>query len=398
MNKIGILTFHRSTNNGALIQCYSLAKRLQADFPDSRVEVVDYSMPRVHNRIYADTLSEYFSECSFREGVSRFKNLLIDPFKLSYQRNKNEVFSKAIKELPLSNEYIYENSFDHLFSYIESNYDQIVVGSDAVWNYSLRGFPNPYFLKEKMNVKKLTYAASCYGLNYEHLPDVEMEQIGIILNSYDFIGVRDDESCSFAKTVGCNKDIHHTCDPTVFLDVESLPVDVDELTLKMVKNGYDITRKSVGIMGSNELCKMVRRILGNEYQIVSLFNFCKDADVNLYNITPFEWAYVFRYFQITFTTYFHGTLLSLRNGVPVICVELVNDYSKTHTTKVEDFLSRIGLQDYYFRTDYSGNDDLEIKKSACFAIQNLSRERIITSMKEESYSYRIFKDALMSML
>ena len=67
---------------------------------------------------------------------------------------------------------------------------------------------------------------------------------------------------------------------------------------------------------------------GDKYQIVALYNYIKGADVNLYDVTPFEWAYAFRYFKVTFTTFFHGTMLSLRNGTPLICIALKTDFAK----------------------------------------------------------------------
>lgn len=45
--RIGILTFHRSVNSGAVMQCYSLCKRLQKEFPEVKVGVNDYHMPKI---------------------------------------------------------------------------------------------------------------------------------------------------------------------------------------------------------------------------------------------------------------------------------------------------------------------------------------------------------------
>ena len=42
MKRVGILTFHKSINYGAFMQCYSLSQRMQRDFPDCRIEVIDY--------------------------------------------------------------------------------------------------------------------------------------------------------------------------------------------------------------------------------------------------------------------------------------------------------------------------------------------------------------------
>ena len=45
--RIGILTFHKSINNGAVMQAYSLSKKLQTEYPDYTVEIIDYHMPKV---------------------------------------------------------------------------------------------------------------------------------------------------------------------------------------------------------------------------------------------------------------------------------------------------------------------------------------------------------------
>lgn len=46
MVKVGILTYHRSLNYGAVMQAYCLAEEIQKRFPDVSVEIVDYSKPR----------------------------------------------------------------------------------------------------------------------------------------------------------------------------------------------------------------------------------------------------------------------------------------------------------------------------------------------------------------
>ena len=40
--KIGILTFHQSVNNGAVMQAYSLSKRLKREYPDDEIEIINY--------------------------------------------------------------------------------------------------------------------------------------------------------------------------------------------------------------------------------------------------------------------------------------------------------------------------------------------------------------------
>lgn len=55
--KIGILTFHQSVNNGAVMQAYSLSKRLKKEYPEAEVEIIDYRRESVDNS-YAFSLAE----------------------------------------------------------------------------------------------------------------------------------------------------------------------------------------------------------------------------------------------------------------------------------------------------------------------------------------------------
>ena len=391
--KIGILTFHKSINNGAVIQCFSLANKLKKELVNHEVEVIDYHMPKAVD-FYSDSLVDYLKSKSVVVFLKKTVKLILDPKKLMRYKARRKAFESVNTVLPLSEKSIIDNDTEKLFKYINDTYDAVIVGSDAVWNYNLRGFPNPYFLSEDIKCKKFTYAASCYGMSYENINQHEKTEIKKALDTYEFLGVRDDESAKFVKFIGCNKDTVHTCDPTVFLDLDILPIDEAVIKVKLSKKGFDFNKETIAVMGSGQMHKMVRRIYGKKYQIVALYEYSKYADVNLHDLTPYEWAYVFKYFKLTFTTYFHGTLLSLRNGVPVVCVALETEYSKNHMTKVNDFLIRIGMEDCYFHTDYTNVHDDKIKNKADALLNGDWYEIIKNKMDNEALCIKPFVEAL----
>ncbi|MBQ8525177.1 MAG: polysaccharide pyruvyl transferase family protein [Clostridia bacterium] len=391
--KIGILTYHRSINNGAVIQCYSLAKRLKKEFNYADVEVIDYHMP-IAEKNYSTSLADYIKSSSIYISFKKMCKLLIDPLFLVRLGKRKKSFAEVLTILPLSNTKIFENDTKTLFDFINDNYDVVIAGSDAIWNYNMRGFPNPYFLDDSIKSIKFSYAASCYGMCYENISEYEKNRIREILDSYSYLGVRDDESEFFVDYLSCKTPKSHTCDPTVFLDVNDLPIDIKSLEAKMKIKGFDFKKTAIAIMGSSEMCKMVRKMYGKKYQIVALYNYCKNADVNLYDISPYEWAYVFRYFKLTFTTYFHGTLLSLRNGTPVICVALETDYSKNHTTKVQDFLHRLNMDEFYFHTDYNSLNIKSIKKKSDYLLNNDISSDILSKMDKEAKTADLFFEQL----
>lgn len=393
MNKIGILTFHYSINNGAMMQVYSLSSKLKKEYPNLNVEVIDYRMPKVIDS-YNYKLLDYLKDDNFIITLKKSIKLLLDPLKLKRLNERTRIFSEAIKNLPLSDYMIIDDKPDALFERINKEYDILIVGSDAVWNFVMRGFPNAYFPGARVRCKKMSYAASCYGMDFSNIDSNIREQICDILKDFCFIGVRDKATEEFVNWSGCKQQPIHTCDPTAFLEVDNLPISEDIVKEKMKKKGFDFSKETIGIMGSEKMCRMVRQMFGNKYQIVALYEYNKGADVNLYDFNPFEWAYVFRYFKLTFTTYFHGTMLSLRNGIPLICVALDTEFAKKHTPKTLDLLQRLGYADWYFQTDYEGMNFDKISEKANELLDNEMKKEILVKMNKEAESFEEFKKNL----
>lgn len=391
--RIGILTFHRSINNGAVMQCYSLSKRLKQEFPDDLVEVVDYHMPIVDKLVY-DTSFKHYYDGSIKHKLAFILRLRKNITRIIQDRKRKRAFESAMRYLPLSKEMIYSNDINDLVNFINKNYDVIIAGSDAIWNYSVRGFPNPYYLNNHITCKMLSYAASCYGMVYEKMPESQRIVIKDILDSYYFLGTRDAESEAFVHFLGCSKAPIHTCDPTVFLDVDNLPVDAFRLKTKMKDRGFDFSKISIGVMGNEKMSKMIRAMFGDKYQLVALYNYNENCDVCLHDLNPFEWSYVFRYFKVTVTTFFHGTLLSLKNGVPVVSIALDTDYAKTHKTKVEDLLNRLDLSDMYWQTDYKQKNIEGIKSKIEEYVSSDLIDIIQMRLDNEALSFDRFLDVL----
>ena len=395
--RIGILTYHQSANNGAVVQAYSLSKRIKELYPSCQVEIVDYQMRKVQES-YAYTLKNYFSNISAVNRLKRCVYLIRHPLFLHRKRQRTDVFSSCLDKLPLSPERIWDDKPDEIYSYINERYDILLVGSDAIWNYLSRGYGNVYLPDSRVKITKMSYAASCYGMDFLKRHDTERKEIGENLNEFAFIGVRDDATEEFVHWSGCGLTPVHTCDPTVFLNVDELPIDEEELRQKLIKHGFDFSKPTIGMMGNAHMFKMLRRMYGKQYQIVALYEFIPGADVNLYDLEPYEWAYVFRYFKVTFTTFFHGTLLSLRNGTPVICLALDTDFAKAHTPKTLDVLTRLGFPEWYFKTDYQKINIEEIKQQADKFLCGDYTERILLAVEREAESFHVFNDALKQLI
>lgn len=67
MKRIGILTYHRSFNYGALMQSYSLSTRIAKDFPEAKVELIDYCSKKVY-LMYNENFKNYVELINETEG------------------------------------------------------------------------------------------------------------------------------------------------------------------------------------------------------------------------------------------------------------------------------------------------------------------------------------------
>ena len=390
--KVGILTFHRSYNYGAFMQCFSLTKRLQKDFPDIEFEVIDYNAQKSVDG-YARALNN-IKDDGLRQKVSK----------------RNAGFLACQEQLPLSSFQLVSDDYSELTDYMNKTYDAVIVGSDAVWNWITRGFPNPYFLKDYRGIK-LSYAASVHGMVYQNMTEEQKQYLKEAFEDFHYIGVRDVSTENMVHYVCPDLKVHHNCDPTILLDLTDVPCDREMLKEKMAGHGVDFSKPLVGIMAGANVGYEIKKHLKKRVQLVGVYEPNPYADVYLYDLTPYEWAHVFSFFKTTVTHFFHGTLLTLVNHKPVTSVEFENDYSSVNTTKIKDVLSRLGLLQWRFCADYRNFSLVKraMKKYHLWSdkelwahvnqhidetIQNDYSQLVAERMSEEAKSYDSFKEAL----
>lgn len=351
MKKIGILTFHRSINYGAFMQAYSLSKKIKKQYPDTMVEIIDYT-----SKMMDDHYVPRINRSAIRNPQGYF-----------LKKKQYKLFKSALERLPLSEKKIFnDGQTQQVLKAYEDDYDVFVVGSDAVWNWCKRGFPNPYLLNFEKDVKKLSYAASAYGMDESFVKDEEKAYFSASLESFLFVGVRDNYTASLVKNVCPSALPEYTCDPTVLLDMndvfDEIGLSKEEFKAKIYKKlNISEDKKIIGMMGvPKELAVKLNSRFGSEYVLVNLYNYSRFVKKQLIDISPFEWAAVFGLFELTVTSFFHGTLLSLCNSTPVINYDF-SAFSQNNEGKICDVMRRLDLSDCHFK---SKNDlDLIVKKA-----------------------------------
>lgn len=379
--KIGILTFHRAINYGAFMQSYSLLSKLQNDFPEDEVEIIDYNNKEREFFIKKCPIVFLYRR-SIKEGI--------------YKYVQTREFKKALKFLKRSTSFL-SVADEKIEEFMSQTYDLIIVGSDAVFNWNDIGLPNPYFLANTKCLYKMSYAASSHLQKYNMITLKEKEYLFRALQEFQFLGVRDDSTKNFVdKILDTNKG-EHTCDPSIFLELNFSEMNLKK---KLSKHHFCIEKKTVFVMLMHpEYAKYVREYFGEECQIVALMDGNKYADIYLYDLNPFEWAHVFKYGDCLVTDYFHGTIFGLKNGIPVMSID-ASKYDGEYESKACDLLiKRLKLPRLYVNAkELDGKKGKEIFNDKIRNIlETFEKEEVLNALKKEGESYNIFRDGLMNM-
>lgn len=206
--KIGILTFHRAHNYGAVLQTFALQEYLRSKGAD--VEIIDYRQP------YIESIYQCFSfkRCLSKKTFLCLKKI-INEFRLYHKRKrrKRHFENFCMKYLHLSDKVAFSKNE------IPMDLDIYMHGSDQIWNSKLLGgYDLVYFggYQTKPMALKASYAAS--------FEDKKINDKGKIafkkgLSYLDYISVREEKLINRIKSF-TNKDIFSVVDPTLLASAD----------------------------------------------------------------------------------------------------------------------------------------------------------------------------------
>jgi hypothetical protein len=224
--KIGILTYHRAHNYGALLQAYALKTYLIK--LGHQTQIIDY-WPEYHNEDYK--LIPFFKSRRFLSKVKALLFLLIGYTRIT---KRAEGYEKFISErLGLSHNPLYTSGQEMN----EVDYDVAVYGSDQIWrksNYpTFKGFSDVFFgsLLPKVK-KKITYAASM-GVIEDNQKD--KDYLKKMLPNFDALSVREEELKLLVDEI-IGDDVSLVLDPVFLLEKEEwTKINTKSIPLKKEK-------------------------------------------------------------------------------------------------------------------------------------------------------------------
>jgi len=177
MKKIGIMTFHRANNYGAVLQAYALQKYLTSQ-DDTSVQIIDYISDAIEKR------NRFFTTPIKGSKVKYIAQIILCAKDIWKIKKKFELFRRQYLSL---SEPVNKNSIDK----IRGKYNILISGSDQIWNPEITKFDDNYFLCFACDEKKYSYAASIGEI--KHIS----ENISFYtekLKSYESISLREESA------------------------------------------------------------------------------------------------------------------------------------------------------------------------------------------------------------
>jgi hypothetical protein len=295
MKKIGIITFHKAHNYGAVLQAFALKSYLSQKGFD--VTFIDYDpIFLAKNKIF---------NMSFNNGLVFFARLFVSDIillKSRYRRKKG--FDNFINRFLKSE--IKVNS-DVSFK-VPKDIETVIIGSDQVWNVRLANGVNQIYFGNFEFENKLSnlisYAASFSDFK---ISNDEKNEIKQYLKNFNALSVREIEGQLFLdKELGYSSTL--VMDPVFLLNADEW---IDSLKLNEIKEPYVLVYSIGHEIETNKLADKVCEQL-------NLNKICLTAylDRHVFNntyqtATPSEFVQLFAHAKFVITSSFHGTAFSL---------------------------------------------------------------------------------------
>ncbi|MEY8688212.1 polysaccharide pyruvyl transferase family protein [Bacteroides sp. AN502(2024)] len=314
--QVGILTFHKTTNYGAILQAYALQKTLENE--GFKVSIIDYH----NNRIYG------YYDYRIRS-CNHYKTMIGKIIRYHYNKAiwlRFEAFRH--KHIKLSPSCQTLNELQN----VESVYNAVISGSDQVWNPNAIFQDFDAYLLGTVSCKKIAYAASAGNVM---LWEKYLKTYWNLLHRFDAISVREADMVHPVRELS-QQEVTLVCDPTLLLEQSDwVSIEQNELN-KSLPNGYIL----VYFLGRNISVPTTALALQKKtgLPIVSIGRKIKGAYRP--KVGPAGFLSLFHHATYILTSSFHGTVFSIQYQKPFLVFGNGAYNSRMHT-----LLNHLNLQE-----------------------------------------------------
>lgn len=315
--KIGIVTYHRAHNYGAVMQ--ALATRFVLEEMGHEVYYVDY-WPDYHKEMYALFPRKRFKKFNILQ-KAKFLLLLFIHYKSKKRRINN--FEAFFKE--------------HIYPYcrpVEESYDIVIYGSDQIWRkQKALGTYNPfYFGQNDLNAKRhISYAASMGIITYD---ESDKQALKKYLSHLNYISVRETDLKKLVEELGYN--CVQSLDPSLLLNrrqwyslVNIQPDILEKYVLYYKLQGNSFVEQ-----------ELARFALKRNLKLITLYGEAKeDTEDNLTTASPLRMLSLINGAEFVFTSSYHGLAFSIIFHKPFYAAFMKN------SGRARSLLSELNLLD-----------------------------------------------------
>lgn len=323
--KIGILTFHRAHNYGAVLQCFALQEILKR--MGFEVEVIDYKQKFIED-VYKPFNLKVFLSRFIRLRKDAFSYLLHITARLERKKIYEEFLDKHITMSPPC-----------LLNNFPCYYDAVIIGSDQMWNTALTGgLDKMYwgFFSHKYVGRVIGYAIST---NIGNLSQIPRQTIQKVLCRFVALSMREIKLSNFI-----NRKYHPQVSVKTVLDPTLLP---DKSIWRSLVNDKFKDRQYILIYQARSYADRPN-ILKEKASVLADMMDCEIIDLSQGLYSPEDFVSAFKYARYVITTSFHAVAFSLIFNKPLYAIKL-ND---GHDGRYVDLLNEVGANCFLVDVDF----------------------------------------------
>lgn len=299
--RIGILTYHKSHNFGAMLQAYALKTYLES-MGGADVTIIDYYPTYFHDNQLIDTAT--IKNLSWK---GRVKYIITSLVNLSKIRKRKQAYYSFIDKylVPLSP--------------VSSQYDLVIYGSDQIWRYqsrdSFRGFSDVYWGKSLINAThKISYAASMGTIPND---SETASYCTSALSNFDALSVRELDLKEYLIKLCPSRKIFQHLDPIFLLDRRQWTMIGGR---KRINGKYILVYNLQNVEFVEKIASKLHNKTG--YPIVNIrasFTKLFLGSEDVYDAGPDDFISLIKDAEYVVTSSFHGTAFSILLNVPFYC-------------------------------------------------------------------------------
>lgn len=297
--KIGIITFHRANNFGAVLQCYALQETLR--HLGYEAEVIDYREPfteLIYNPVRWDIIKQGLTRPRLMAGY------LLKVFPERYKRAKEY---NAFREKYLNCSRKIKKGED-----MPQDIDVFLIGSDQMWSLHPTGYKvEPVYFGEFKIPATSNIQGYAISSNIQSLHTIGKEQLSKYARNFKRLSFREKAICDeVEKLTGCRGKV--VLDPSLLLDFK----DWDKLTThNIVKKKYILTYFLHEESSDPEFKKKVQQFAQRQgLELVDMFDIAF-SPVNFLNaIKHAECILAASFHAVAFSLLFQKTFYALKTN------------------------------------------------------------------------------------